>query len=59
MVSCQNWGCPDDSGASFKVWLMRRLPGRNNALVRDGKPLRNWWEFVGDFDRALASGKSL
>jgi hypothetical protein len=59
MVSCQTWGCPDDSGAAFKVWLMQRLPGRNNGLRRDGKPLRNWWEFIGDFDRALAAGRSL
>jgi hypothetical protein len=59
MVSCQNWGCRDDSGATFKIWLMQRLPGKNNALQADGHPLRNWWEFVGDFDRALAVGKSL
>jgi hypothetical protein len=59
MVSCQDWGCRADSGASFKVWLMQRIPGRNNALSRNGKPLRNWWEFIGDFDRALASGTSL
>lgn len=59
MVSCHNWGCRNDSGASFKVWLMQRLPGNNNALLVEGRPVRNWWEFVGDFDRALASGKSL
>ena len=58
MVSCRNWGCRNDSGASFKVWLMQRLPGNNNTLLVEGKPVRNWWEFVGDFDRALASGKS-
>jgi hypothetical protein len=58
-VSCENWGCRDDSGASFKVWLLQRLPGRDNGLELDGQPLRNWWEFVGDFDLALAAGKSL
>jgi hypothetical protein len=58
-VSCENWGCRDDSGASFKVWLLQRLPGRDNGLELDGQPLRNWWEFVGDLDEALAAGKSL
>jgi hypothetical protein len=59
MVSCQSWGCRDDSGASFKVWLLQRLPGKNNVLSLDGRPVRNWWEFIGDFDGALVSGKSL
>jgi hypothetical protein len=58
-VSCQSWGCRGDSGASFKVWLMQRMPGHDNRLSFDGKPLRNWWEFIGDFDAALATAKSL
>jgi hypothetical protein len=28
-------------------------------LTYQGKALRNWWEFVADFDMALAQGKSL
>jgi hypothetical protein len=55
MVSCQSWGCRDDSGASFKVWLLQRLPGKNNVLSLDGRPVRNWWEFIGDFDGAPSS----
>lgn len=58
-VSCSSWGCRDDSGASFKLWLMQRTPGNENGRSLDGKPLRNWWEFIGDFDAALASGRSL
>jgi hypothetical protein len=29
------------------------LPGKNNRLSYQGKPLTNWWSFVGDFDEAM------
>jgi ELWxxDGT repeat protein len=58
-VSCLNWGCGNDSGASFKLWLLQRMPGNGNSLALGGLPLRNWWELIGAFDQALARGKSL
>ncbi len=67
LVNCRTWNdyfrnenyCVDDSGASFKVWWMQNLPGKDSGLSHNGKALRNWWEFVGDFDSAIAKGKSL
>jgi hypothetical protein len=56
MVSCLNWGCAEDSGAAFKVWLMQRMPGNNNDLSFAARPVRNFWELIGDFDGALAAG---
>jgi hypothetical protein len=38
---------------------MQNLPGAGNDVVYGGRPLRNWWEFVADFDAAMAQGRSL
>lgn len=38
---------------------MQNLPGRDNGLTYRGRDVRNWWHFVGDFDAAMAEGKSL
>jgi hypothetical protein len=61
LVNCYTWGdhtCPDDGGASFKIWWMQNIPGRNNDLYYQDNKLRDWWEFVDDFDSALDSGKN-
>lgn len=63
LLSCKTWAqetCLDDGGGnSFKVWWMQNLPGKNNNLVYNGKRLRNWWDFIGDFDKAARTGKNL
>jgi hypothetical protein len=38
---------------------MQNIPGKDNGLTYQNNPLRNWWEFIGDFDAAIAQGKSL
>lgn len=58
-VDCSEWGCANDTGASYKVWWMQNLPGMNNGLIYRGNKMRNWWVFIGDFDSAMAAGKSL
>ncbi len=57
--SYTNSECQQDMGVSFKIWWMQNIPGRGNTLTYQGKPLRNWWDFYGDFDGSLASGKML
>jgi hypothetical protein len=47
-----------DSLTWFTYW-MENLPGRGNALSYRGRALSNWWTFIGDFDRAMASGMGL
>lgn len=59
LVSCLDWTCDDDSGATYKVWWMMSLPGKGNALWLDGRRLRNWWDLVGQFDAVMASGTGL
>jgi len=38
---------------------MQNLPGADNGLTCQGKPLTNWWVLVGDFDRAMQSRMTL
>lgn len=38
---------------------MQNLPGMNNGLTYKGNKMRNWWAFIGDFDQAIAAGKTL
>jgi len=48
-MNCARWNC--NSLDWFKLW-MQSLPGMDNGLVSQGKPLTNWWVFIGDWDRA-------
>jgi hypothetical protein len=55
-LNCQRWNC--DSLTWFIYW-MQNLPGVNNGLRYKGRPLSNWWTFIGDFDGAMAAGLKL
>lgn len=63
LTSCETWSksssCPRDGGLSFKLWWMQNLPGENNNLSFQGKPLINWWEVVYDLDSVLANESGL
>jgi hypothetical protein len=48
----------EDSLTWFIYW-MQNLPGVNNGITYRGRPLTNWWVFIGDFDRAMAAGLGL
>ncbi|MBI2522823.1 hypothetical protein HYW19_00365 [Candidatus Woesearchaeota archaeon] len=67
MISCRTWTKGGDCNAvdhlangnpRFKIWWMQNMPGYNNGLTYQGKKMRNWWEFVADFDKAIAKGKN-
>lgn len=55
-IDCTAWDCDD---SKYKIWWMQRVPGRGNSLTYKGKKLRNWWEFVVDFDQAIQVGPNL
>ena len=73
LVNCKTWEdafiypdrynvgglCYIDEGVGFKVWWMQNIPGLDNGLRYENKELRNWWEFIGDFDTAIKKGKNL
>lgn len=49
-LDARRWG--RDSLTWFVYW-MENLPGRESGLSYRGRPLSNWWTFVGDWDRAM------
>jgi hypothetical protein len=55
-LNCRRWNC--DSLSWFIYW-MQNLPGAANGLVYRGRPLTNWWSFIGDFDGAMERGVGL
>lgn len=55
-IDCDRW--KGDSLTWFIYW-MQNLPGANNGLTYRGRPLTNWWAFVGDFDGAMLAGLGL
>ncbi len=64
LVNCHTWygekcdGTINEQGEiPFHVWWMQNIPGKNNNLTYNGKQMRNWWEFILDFDNALKKGK--
>jgi len=58
-VSCSKWTCTGDSQKAFLTWWFQRIPGRGTTLVRNGVRLRNWNEFLADFDKAIRDGRRL
>jgi hypothetical protein len=55
-LNCNRWN--GDSLTWFIYW-MQNLPGANNGLTYRGRPLSNWWTFIGDFDGAMARNLKL
>ena len=55
-LNCSRW--QGDSLTWFIYWL-QNLPGANNGLTYRGRPLTNWWTFMGDFDGAMEQGLGL
>ena len=58
-VSVPGRACPNDGGVGFKVWWLQNIPGRQNGLSYQGKAVRDFWGFVGDFDGEIAKGRCL
>jgi len=55
-LNCERWG---GNSLRWFVYWMQHLPGPNNGLTFKGKPLNNWWVFLGDYDAARAQGLGL
>lgn len=51
-VTCSEWQC---SESKFHDWRWQNMPGMNNP----NPELSNWWDFIGDFDKAMAAGEKL
>jgi hypothetical protein len=55
-MNCTRWNC---TGLGWFTLWMQSLPGAGNSLSYRGKPLNNWWVFIGDFDRAMRERETL
>jgi hypothetical protein len=55
-MNCTRWNC--DSLDWFVYW-MQSLPGKDSGLTYRGRPLTNWWAFIGDFDACMDAGLKL
>lgn len=60
LVNCTTWGgnnCrsygDQGGGEAFKIWWMQSIPGVDNGLTYQGRDLKNWWVFIGDFDNQI------
>jgi len=49
-INSERW---QKNSLNWFVYWMQSIPGAGNGLRFKGKPLRNWWIFVGDFDNAM------
>lgn len=48
-MNAERWG---GNSLRWFIYWMQHLPGPGNGLTFKGKALRNWWVFIGDYDRA-------
>jgi hypothetical protein len=55
-LNCERWG---GNSLRWFVYWMQHLPGYDNHLTFKGKPLTNWWVFIGDYDAAREQGLGL
>ncbi len=64
-ISCGNWGCADtdkinnNSSLNYQIWNWQNLQGRGNTKTYQSKPLRNFWDIHGDFDKVMSTDKTL
>ena len=48
-MNCDRW---EGNSLTWFVYWMQNIPGAKSDLSHQGKPLTNWWIFIGDFDTA-------
>jgi hypothetical protein len=51
-INCTRWNA---NSLTWFIYWMQNLPGANNGLTYGGRPLTNWWAFIGDFDNVMAA----
>ena len=55
-INCDRW---DGNSLRWFLYWMQNIPGTDHGLTYNGKPLTNWWVFLGDFDGAMRRGMTL
>lgn len=49
-INCSRWEC---TSIGYFKWWMQNIPGFKNDVTYQSRKLRNWWEFVADYDAAM------
>lgn len=49
-INCTVWNCTE---TGFYIFWMQNIPGPDNNLTYNGTKLRNWWDFISNFDEAM------
>jgi hypothetical protein len=55
-INCTRWKC---NSKDYFIWWMQNIPGASHNLTYQEKRLRNWWDFIADFDDAMEHSPSL
>lgn len=55
-LNCQRWR---GDHLSWFIYWMENLPGLRNGLEYRGRPLTNWWDFVGNWDEVMRERRGL
>ncbi len=55
-INCARWEADD---MKWYIYWMQAIPGKDNGLTYRGRPLSNWWEFIGDYDQAVLRKRKL
>jgi hypothetical protein len=55
-IDCYAWNC---NAKDYYVYWMQNIPGKDNELIYNGSKLRNWWDFISDYDAAMKIKKDL
>lgn len=50
---------PPQDDAWWYIYWFQSMPGRGNAIPYNSNRMTNWWQFTGDWDRAIRSGTGL
>lgn len=55
-IECTLWKC---NAKDYFIFWMQNIPGPDNGLIYNGNTLRNWWDFISDYDESIKLKKDL
>ena len=55
-MNCERW---NGQSLDWFIYWMQNVPGAGNGIAFRGRPLTNWWRFIGDWDAANAGAARL
>lgn len=50
---------PQKTESQWYIMWFQSIPGNNNTIPYNGQYITNWWNIIGDWDKAITSGMGL